>query len=148
MLYPIYSDEYFMQLALQEAKKAYNQGEVPIGAVVVSNNKVIGRGANSTETLTDVTAHAEIMAITAAQLALGAKFLTDCTLYITVEPCVMCAGAIRWARLGRVVWGASEPKSGFRQFATNILHPKTAITNGVLETECKTLMQEFFQQKR
>ena len=141
-------DIYFMSQALSEARRAMEEDEVPIGAVVVSQGKVIGRGFNHTEALTDVTAHAEILALTAAQNHLGAKFLTDCTLYVTVEPCVMCAGAIRWSRPARVVWGADEPKFGYRKFSEEILHPRTEIRRGVMAEECLILMREFFSQKR
>lgn len=144
----VHPDEYYMRLALAEAEKAYEQGEIPIGAVVVLNGKVIGKGHNQTEKLVDVTAHAEIVAVTAAQIYLGAKFLSDCTVYVTVEPCVMCAGALRWARPGRVVWGVSEPKVGYRLFSPRILHPRTQISHGILEQECREWMQRFFRDKR
>ncbi|MDD7437861.1 MAG: nucleoside deaminase [Bacteroidales bacterium] len=143
-----FPDEYFMRQALQEALLAYDAEEVPIGAVIVVNDMIIGRGHNLTESLQDVTAHAEMMAITAAQNQLGSKILSDCTLYVTVEPCIMCAGAIRHARVSRVVWGASEPKMGFTQFADNILHRVTAVTSGVLSEECAQLMREFFVYRR
>lgn len=143
----LFTDEYFMQQALLEAKHAYYADEVPIGAVMVVNDTIIGRGYNRTESLQDVTAHAEMMAITAAQNHLGCKVLPDCTLYVTVEPCVMCAGALRHARVKRVVWGASEPKMGYSQFG-DILHRSTSITPGVLAEECATLMREFFAQRR
>lgn len=143
-----FSDEYFMQQALQEALLAYAEEEVPIGAVIVVNDTIIGRGHNLTESLQDVTAHAEMMAITAAQNHLGNKILPDCTLFVTVEPCIMCAGALRHARVKRVVWGASEPKMGFTQFADNILHRSTSVTPGVLAEECAQLMRDFFAQRR
>ncbi len=138
----------FMQQALGEARKAASLGEIPIGAIIVSKGNIIARAHNLTERLTDVTAHAEMMAITSAATALGGKYLPDCTLYVTVEPCVMCAGAIGWSQLGRLVYGASDEKRGFQRFAPNALHPKTKIEGGVLEAECATLMKEFFQKKR
>lgn len=137
-----------MEQALEQARIAFAEEEVPIGAVVVSGDQIIGRGYNRTEALQDITAHAEMLAITSAQMYLGAKVLPDCVLYVTVEPCVMCAGALRWSRVSRVVWGASEPKSGFTQFSSDILHPKTSITAGVLEAECSELMRRFFAEKR
>ena len=137
-----------MQLALVEAQKAYAMGEVPVGCVIVANGQVVGRGHNLTETLADVTAHAEIQAITAAAGSLGGKYLTQCTLYVTVEPCVMCAGAIGWAQIKRVVYGAADEKRGFTVFAPNALHPKCTVLSGVLESDCRELMQSFFAQKR
>lgn len=150
MILDFQSDEYYMQVALQEARIALNEGEVPIGAVIITQSgEIIGRGHNQTEALQDVTAHAEMLAITSAQINLGCKLLPDCTLYVTVEPCVMCAGAIRWSRFQRIVWGASEPKVGFyTTIGGSILHPKTTITHGVLEEEARKLMQSFFQNKR
>lgn len=142
------SDEYFMRQALAEAERAFATDEVPIGAVVVSREQIIGRGYNQVEALQDVTAHAEMLALTAAQNSLGAKVLPECTLYVTVEPCVMCGGALRWSRVKRVVWGASEPKSGFTAVSRAILHPKTEVTEGVLAEECATLMKQFFRKKR
>lgn len=143
-----FSDEYFMRQAIQEAHLAFEANEVPIGAVLVINDTIIGKGHNLTESLQDVTAHAEMMAITAAQNHLGSKILPDCTLYVTVEPCIMCAGALRHARVRKVVWGASEPKMGFTQFAENILHKSTEVVSGVLKEECSQLMRNFFAQKR
>lgn len=143
-----FSDEYFMKKAFTEAIQAFDEGEIPVGAVVVANNKIIARAHNLTETLNDVTAHAEMQAITAAANLLGGKYLNDCTLYVTLEPCAMCAGALGWAQTGRIVYGASDSKRGFRKFAPNTLHPKTEILGGVLETECGELMQEFFRNKR
>ena len=137
-----------MQLALVEAQKAYAMGEVPVGCVIVANGQVVGRGHNLTETLADVTAHAEIQAITAAAGSLGGKYLSQCTLYVTVEPCVMCAGAIGWAQVKRVVYGAADEKRGFTVFAPNALHPKCTVLSGVLESDCRELMQSFFTQKR
>ena len=143
-----FSDEYFMQMALQEAIAAFEADEVPIGAVVVSRNRVIGRGYNMVEQLKDATAHAEMIAVTAASGYLGAKILSDCTLYVTIEPCPMCAGALRWTQIPRIVYGAAEPKTGYSRFGQEMLHPKTEIVRGVLEEECGGLMKEFFRQKR
>ncbi len=145
---PSTDDLRYMQLALVEAQKAYAMGEVPVGCVIVANGQVVGRGHNLTETLADVTAHAEIQAITAAAGSLGGKYLTQCTLYVTVEPCVMCAGAIGWAQIKRVVYGAADEKRGFTVFAPNALHPKCTVLSGVLESDCRELMQSFFTQKR
>lgn len=141
-------DNYYMKLALKEAQKAEAADEIPIGAVIVCRDQVIARAHNLTETLTDVTAHAEMQAITAASSLLGGKYLNQCTLYVTVEPCVMCAGAIAWAQMGRLVYGASDEKRGYTVYAPHALHPKTAVTSGVLEEECAALMREFFQGKR
>ena len=142
------SDEQFMRKALQEAEEAFNSGEVPVGVVVVCNGRIIARSHNLTETLHDVTAHAEMQAITSAADLMGGKYLRDCTLYVTVEPCVMCAGAIGWAQIGRVVYGAKDEKRGFTVFAPKALHPKAEVTGRVLEEECKSLMQRFFMSKR
>lgn len=142
------SDIRYMQLALAEAHKAFAMGEVPVGCVIVADGQVVGRGHNLTEMLEDVTAHAEIQAITAAANTLGGKYLSQCTLYVTVEPCVMCAGAIGWAQLKRVVYGASDEKRGFTVFAPKALHPKCTVSSGVLESECRELMQSFFAKKR
>ncbi|MCH5301430.1 MAG: nucleoside deaminase [Prevotella sp.] len=141
-------DERFMQQAIGEAQLALQAGEVPIGAVVVCKNRIIARSHNLTETLTDVTAHAEMQAITAAANTLGGKYLTDCTLYVTVEPCAMCAGALGWAQVPRIVYGCADPKRGYQLFAPRALHPKANVTSGILEAECRQLMQSFFQQKR
>ncbi len=141
-------DERFMQQALVEARKALAQDEIPIGAVVVANGSIIGRGHNLTETLHDVTAHAEMQAITAAEEYLGGKYLDKCTLYVTVEPCVMCAGAIGWSQMGRIVFGASDPKRGYQTYAPRAFHPKATMTSGVLEEECSRLMKDFFKSKR
>lgn len=138
----------YMQMALDEATKAYDQGEVPVGAVVVCKSRVIARAHNLTEMLTDVTAHAEMQAITSAANFLGGKYLVDCTLYVTVEPCVMCAGALGWAQLGRLVYGAADDKRGFQRFAPQALHPKTEVVSGVLAEECAALMKQFFSQRR
>ena len=141
-------DRRYMQFALFEAKKAYAMGEVPVGCVIVAGGQVVGRGHNLTETLSDVTAHAEMQAITAAANTLGGKYLSQCTLYVTVEPCVMCAGAIGWSQIRRVVYGTADEKRGFTVFAPNALHPKCTISTGILQDECKELMQTFFQSKR
>lgn len=141
-------DQQWMRIALAEAKAAVAEDEIPVGAVVVSGGRLIARAHNLTERLTDVTAHAEMQAITAAATALGGKYLTDCTLYVTVEPCVMCAGAIGWSQLGRLVYGADDPKRGYRRFAPDALHPRTQVVNGILEEECAALIRDFFQQKR
>ena len=142
------TDERFMRLALREAEKALAADEIPIGCVIVSQNQIIGRGHNLTETLADVTAHAEIQAITAAAETLGGKYLPDATLYVTVEPCPMCAGAIGWAQISRIVYGAPDPKRGYTTYAPRTFHPKATVTAGVLETECRELIQEFFKAKR
>ena len=141
-------DERFMRMALAEAAKARDKGEIPIGAVVVCKGRVIARAYNLTETLCDVTAHAEMQAITMAANELGGKYLTDCTLYVTVEPCPMCAGALGWAQLPRIVYGAPDPKRGYREFAPRALHPRTTVTGGILEYECRQMMQDFFQERR
>lgn len=141
-------DEQFMRKALVEAQAAFDEGEIPVGAIVVCHGRIISRAHNLTETLTDVTAHAEMQAITAAANALGGKYLTDCTLYVTVEPCPMCAGAIGWAQIPRIVYGAPDEKRGYRRFAPDVLHPKASAIGGVLEEECRTLMQEFFKKRR
>lgn len=141
-------DERFMKEALVEARKALADGEIPIGAVVVADGIIIGRGYNLTETLNDVTAHAEMQAITAASEYLGGKYLNQCTLYVTVEPCVMCAGAISWSQLGRLVYGASDKKRGYTVFAPNALHPKTNVEFGVLAEEASCMMKDFFKDKR
>lgn len=141
-------DERYMREALNEAKEALRQDEIPIGAIVVARGEVVGRGHNLTEALHDVTAHAEMQAITAAEETLGGKYLNQCTLYVTVEPCVMCAGAIGWAQLGRLVYGAIDEKRGYTRLAPNALHPKTQVVSGVLEEEASKMMKEFFQGKR
>ena len=142
------TDERFMRMAMAEAEVALEKGEVPIGAVVVCKGRVIARAHNLTETLTDVTAHAEMQAVTMAANQLGGKYLTDCTLYVTVEPCVMCAGALGWAQLPRVVYGCRDEKRGFLRFAPQALHPKATITGGILEQECRKMVTDFFRQKR
>ncbi len=144
-------DEKFMRIALEEAKEAARRDEVPVGAVITVGDRILARAHNLTETLNDVTAHAEIMAITAAETALGGKYLPQCTLYVTVEPCPMCAGAIAWSQMGRVVWGAADPKRGFTRFATPatpFLHPRTLVSSGVLREEAAALMSDFFRRKR
>ncbi|MCM1522328.1 MAG: nucleoside deaminase [Muribaculaceae bacterium] len=145
------ADERYMSLALIEAEQAFDAGEVPIGAVIVSpKGRVIGRGHNLTEALTDISAHAEMQAITAAALTIGGKYLSGCTLYVTVEPCLMCAGAIGWAQISRIVYGASDPKRGYRRFTREIspFHPRATVTSGVLSDQCASLIQTFFKQKR
>ena len=142
------ADERYMRKALEEARLAFEADEIPVGAVVVCGDQIIARGHNLTELLHDVTAHAEMQAITAAAEHLGGKYLDVCTLYVTVEPCIMCAGAIGWSQLGRLVYGASDPKRGYSFFAPKALHPKTKVVSGVLEDECGALMKEFFQRKR
>ena len=141
-------DEKYMRLALEEAKIAFNEEEVPVGAVIVAGDRVVGRGHNLVETLTDVTAHAEIQAITAASSTIGGKYLNDCTLYVTVEPCPMCAGALAWSQIGRIVYGVSDPKRGFSTISGNMLHPRTVVTSAVLTEECERLMKEFFAKLR
>ncbi len=143
-----FTDEYFMKEALKEANKALDANEVPVGAVIVSNNKIIARGHNLIETLNDSTAHAEMQAFTAATEYLGAKYLNECTLYVTLEPCTMCAGAAYWSQIGKIVYGASDEKRGYKKLKTNILHPKTEVVSGVLENECSTLVKDFFKSKR
>lgn len=145
----VYSDTYFMKQALAEAQKAADAGEVPVGAVIVCDNMIIARTHNQTEQLTDVTAHAEILALTAASGHLGSKYLPECTLFVTVEPCVMCAGALAWAQIGRIVYGATDEKRGFMVAGgKQLLHPKTRLEMGILEEECGELMTRFFREKR
>ena len=145
----VYSDTYYMKQALAEAEKAYEAGEVPVGAVIVSENRIIARAHNQTEQLTDVTAHAEIIAITAAASHLGSKYLPDCTLYVTLEPCLMCTGALAWAQIGRIAYGASDEKRGFMLYGgKSLLHPKTKLEMGILEEECADLMKRFFKARR
>ena len=141
-------DKKFMLMAIDEARKALKEQEVPIGAVIVCGERVIGRGHNLVETLVDVTAHAEIQAITAAASTLGGKYLTDCTLYVTVEPCVMCAGALAWSQIGRIVYGASDAKRGYSRIGDRLLHPRTEVRAGVLAEECERLMTDFFAKLR
>lgn len=142
------TDQDYMRSALEQARMAYGRDEVPVGAVVVCRDRIIARAHNLTETLHDVTAHAEMQAITAAANALGGKYLDACTLYVTVEPCVMCAGALCWAQVGRLVYGAADPKRGYTVLSPSALHPRTKVERGILETDCATLMQDFFRKKR
>jgi len=142
------SDEYFMEMALILAEEAGADGEIPVGAVVVCKNRIIGKGRNQTEQLSDVTAHAEMLAITAATQYLGSKYLTDCTLYVTLEPCVMCAGALYWAQLSRLVVGAADPKRGYSRVSPPLLHPKTRLEMGVLANESEVLLTNFFRRLR
>lgn len=144
----MFDDKYFMRQALIEAKAAGEDGEIPIGAVMVCRNSIIARSHNLTETLHDVTAHAEMQAITAAAETIGGKYLTDCTLYVTVEPCVMCAGALGWSQISRIVYGASDPRRGYSRIAPDALHPRTEVVSGMLEEECRQLMVDFFKNKR
>ncbi|HIZ26298.1 nucleoside deaminase [Barnesiella sp. An55] len=141
-------DERYMRMALQEARAAFDAGEIPVGAIVVCKDRVVARAHNLTERLGDVTAHAEMQAITSAAATLGGKYLTDCTLYVTLEPCVMCAGAIGWAQLSRLVFGAGDDKRGYRRFAPDALHPKTQVEQGILAGECVALMKDFFARRR
>ena len=142
------SDEYFMKQALVEAERAFEKGEIPVGSVIVCNERIIARAHNLTETLTDVTAHSEMQAITSAANVLGGKYLIDCTLYVTLEPCSMCAAAVGWAQISKLVFGASDEKKGYRIFAPNVLHPKCVVKSGVMENDCALLMKKFFADKR
>ncbi len=144
----IHTDDHYMGEALKEARKAYEAGEVPVGAVVVCNNQVVARAHNLTERLCDVTAHAEMQAITAAANAIGGKYLVDCVLYVTLEPCAMCAGALFWAQIGKVVYGASDDKKGYSTISDPLLHPKTIIQKGVMAKDCMEIMQRFFRERR
>ena len=144
----MHTDEFFMREAIKEAEKAFDDGEVPVGAVVVANNKIIAKAHNQTERLNDTTAHAEMLAITSATNYLGAKYLTDCTLYVTLEPCVMCAGALNWSQLTRLVFGAEDLLRGFRLVNSPLLHPKTKIIHGVIAVDCKKLIDQFFERIR
>lgn len=141
-------DQFFMRLAIQQAEKAYELGEVPVGAIIVYKQQVIAKAHNQTESLQDITAHAEILCITAASHALGGKYLTDCKLYVTLEPCAMCAGAIAWAQLGELIFAAEDPKRGYRRYTPSILHPKTIMRTGILQSEAQQLLQSFFRQLR
>ena len=141
-------DEKYMRMALNEAERALAKREVPIGAIVVAGDRVIGRGHNLVETLCDATAHAEMQAITAAMTTLGGKYLSDCTLYVTVEPCVMCGGALAWSQIGRVVYGAKDPKRGYSTYSERIMHPKTEVVAGILREECEAMMSDFFASLR
>jgi len=144
----VYTDEYFMNEALKEARIAYDEGEVPVGAVVVCKNRVIGRAHNQTERLTDSTAHAEMLAVTAASNYLGSKYLNECTLYVTLEPCVMCAGALHWVQLAKLVYGADDVQRGYTLVASPLLHPRTEVVKGLRRQECKTLVDDFFKRIR
>ncbi len=144
----VLSDDHFMKAALQEAQKAADLGEVPVGAVVVCKNQIIARAHNQTEMLNDVTAHAEILAVTSAANYLGGKYLDECTLYITLEPCTMCGGALYWAQLGKLVFGASDDKRGYKVHKERVLHPRTTVIHGIMENECSALLKEFFAAKR
>lgn len=144
----MFDDNYYMRQALLEAQKAADNGEVPVGAVIVCNDRIIARSHNLTETLSDVTAHAEIQAITAATNLLGGKYLNDCTLYVTLEPCIMCAGALGWSQISTIVYGASDERRGYSVFAPKALHPKTVVRTGIMEQECRSIMQNFFKQRR
>ena len=142
------SDEYYMREALKEAQKGFDADEIPVGAVIVCQDRIIARAYNNTEQLRDVTAHAEMLAFTSAMATIGGKYLQNCTLYVTLEPCVMCAGAASWTQIGRIVYGASDEKKGFSKIDYPILHPKTKVTKGVLATECESILKEFFSLKR
>jgi tRNA(adenine34) deaminase len=144
----VYDDAYFMRQALAEAHKAYDLDEVPVGAVIVYGQRIIARAHNTTEQLNDVTAHAEILCITAASEHIGGKYLQDCTLYVTLEPCVMCAGALHWAQIGRIVYGADDEKRGFMRYGKTLLHPTTKVMFGILQEECGTILKNFFKEKR
>jgi len=148
MEFSVFSDESYMREALKEAHAAFEKDEVPVGAVIVCDREIVAKAHNLTETLNDVTAHAEMQALTAAMNQIGSKYLTGCTLYITLEPCVMCAGAMQWAQIDRLVYGAADEKRGYRQVSGNILHPRTKITKQILSKESKTLLEEFFRNKR
>ena len=148
MTYPIFSNEYFMNEALKEAQKAFETDEVPVGAVIVNKNRIIARGHNMTQQLHDVTAHAEMIALTSASNFLGAKYLMDCTLFVTLEPCVMCAAALKWAQLDKLIYGASDPREGFTRLNELILHKKTEVVSGILEESSATLLKQFFQTRR
>lgn len=144
----IFSEEYFMHEALKEARKAFEKDEVPVGAVIVHKNKILARAHNLTETLNDVTAHAEMQAFTSAASFIGGKYLEECTLYVTIEPCIMCAGAAYWTHISKIVYGASDPKRGYSGIHSQVLHPKTTVVSGVLENDCASLMKDFFKKKR
>jgi tRNA(adenine34) deaminase len=147
-MFSIFSDEHYMKRALEQAQIAYDLGEIPVGAIVVCDNQIIAKAYNQTEQLQDVTAHAEILAITAAASYLGAKYLQDCTLYVTLEPCPMCAGALAWSQIGKIVYGAVDEKRGFMKYGKSMLHPKTTLAYGVLHDECSILMSNFFKERR
>jgi tRNA(adenine34) deaminase len=144
----MYDDNFFMKEALKEAQKAFDADEVPIGAVIVANNRIIARAHNLTERLNDVTAHAEMQAITAAANSLGGKYLHDCIMYVTVEPCIMCAGALNWSQISKIVYGAADNRRGFSTISSTVLHPKTVLSHGIMEHDCSKLMKDFFSKKR
>ena len=146
--WPLYSEEYFMNEALKEARKALEKDEIPVGAIVVCENRIIARAHNLTETLNDVTAHAEMQAFTAAADHLGGKYLAGCTMYMTLEPCVMCAGAAFWTQIGKLVYGTGDEKRGYSLIRQPLLHPKTVISKGILEQECRQILKSFFEKKR
>jgi len=148
MSYTLFSDEFFMNEALKEAKKAYAKDEVPVGAVIVAENRIIARAHNLTQTLNDVTAHAEMQAVTSAENYLGSRYLNECTLFVTLEPCLMCAAANFWAQTGKIVYGADDPKAGYSKYGDGVLHKKTVVVKGVLEKECSEILSEFFLKKR
>ncbi|MCP4550658.1 MAG: nucleoside deaminase [Bacteroidetes bacterium] len=148
MVLSVHSEEFFMKEALKEAQTAFEEDEIPVGAIIVFNKKIIARAHNLTQTLNDVTAHAEMQAITAATNTLGTRYLNKCTLYVTLEPCPMCAGALFWAQIGKIIYGASDPKRGFKTLQTPILHPSTKVKSGILQSECKTFLKRFFKKKR
>jgi tRNA(adenine34) deaminase len=141
-------EHFFMQAALAEARAAADEGEIPIGAVVVCGGRIVGKGHNRVEALGDATAHAEMQALTAAMNALGGKYLPECTIYVTVEPCIMCAGALAWSQIGRVVYGAADPKKGYSTYSDHVLHPKTVVEKGLMEQECREVMEQFFKKLR
>ena len=141
-------EHFFMQAALAEARAAADEGEIPIGAVVVCGGRIVGKGHNRVEALGDATAHAEMQALTAAMNALGGKYLPECTIYVTVEPCIMCAGALAWSQIGRVVYGAADPKKGYLTYSDHVLHPKTVVEKGLMEQECREVVEQFFKKLR
>ena len=148
MTYPLFSDEYFMNEALKEAQKATEKDEVPVGAVIVANNTIIARSHNLTVKLNDVTAHAEMQAITSAEYYLGSRYLNECVLYVTLEPCLMCAAATSWAQIGKIVYGADDPKAGYSRLGKKVLHPKTVVVKGIMQNECGDILSKFFMKKR
>ena len=147
-MFSVFSHEYYMKQAINEAQKASELDEIPVGAIIVCNQQIIARGHNLTEQLTDVTAHAEILAITSASRYLGSKYLQKCTMYVTLEPCVMCAGALAWSQLGELIIGAGDSKRGYSNISEDVLHPKTKVTKGIMTNECSELLSDFFQKKR
>ena len=147
-MFSVFTDEYFMEQALKEAYKAYEKNEVPVGAVIVSDNRIISRAHNQVEELNDNTAHAEILALSAASEFLGSKYLNNCSLFVTLEPCLMCAGALFWTRINKLVYGAADDKRGFMRYGKEVLHPRTNLEYGILESECKHIIKSFFQQRR